>query len=571
MKTVLAGINAKYIHSSLGIRYLSAYTKDLNYNCKIMEFSINDNREKVIQQLVLEEPDLVGFSCYIWNIEYVLYIVNYLKLINPKCLILLGGPEVSYDSLEYLKNNPIDFIIEGEGEETYYELINGLLSSKHEIFYLDKNHLSNIKGLYSKINEEYFYVGNRDLLDINKVPFPYENLKGLENKVVYYEGSRGCPYFCSYCLSSTSHGVRFLNIERVKKNLDFFIENKVSMVKFVDRTFNCNKNFAMEIWSYLIEKNPDTKFHFEISADILDSEEIELLKRASVGLFQFEIGVQSTNNEVLKNINRFVNFNDIKDMVQELKLNKNIKLHLDLIAGLPGENLKSFETSFNDVYNLRSEEIQLGFLKLLKGSKMREDAEKWGMVYSKYPPYEIIKTNSLTYEDLFVLKRIEEVVDKYYNSNKFTEILNYFTSKYKAPFDFYKCLAMFFYKKGYYNKNISSADYYKVFIEFFNEYFNEDNLLIKEIVKLEYLRHNKKKWLPDFLIRDINKEMEKAIKGDIKSSNIEILKDCHIEKFFINIKLYLDSGVVEKGSYYILFNNQGDIFNYGGEGNFIIW
>ncbi len=569
MKTVLAAVNAKFIHSALAVRYLKAYTENLDYECKIIEFSINDSREKVIQQLILEAPDIIGFSCYIWNIDFIKYIALHIKLINPDIKILYGGPEVSYDPDEFLKNNPGEFIIQGEGEETYHELIELMISNVKYTSEAVKD--SNIKGLYFRDGEHIQCAGKRAQMDMNNIVFPYGDLIGLENKIIYYEASRGCPFLCKYCLSSTSHGVRFLDFQRVKKELDFFINNKVNLVKFVDRTFNCNKKFAMAIWSYLIEKAPDTRFHFEISADLLDKDELELLSRARPGLFQFEVGVQTTNSEVLKNINRYVSFEDIKKTVVELEKLKNIKQHLDLIAGLPGENIESFKESFNEVYSIKPEELQLGFLKLLKGSDMRKEAEHWGMVYSPEPPYEILKTNTMSYLDIILLKRVEEVLDKYYNSNKFDNILNFFIPRFNSAFDFYMKLGDFFNIKGYFNKNISNAQYYKIFIDFYEFSFNEESLILKELIKFDYLRFNKRKWLPDFLCREIDKEQERILKDLIKEQKLQTLDRCHMEKFFIDIIKYIETGYIEKSDTYILFDEQGDIYSYGGKGNIAFW
>jgi len=557
MKVVLTAINAKYIHSNLAVRYLQAYTKGMEYDCSVMEFSINDRREKVLEDLILEKPDIVAFSCYIWNIGFVKYLSRHIKLINPDCLILFGGPEVSYDSGLFLSENAGDFVIEGEGEDTYKEFIlkyNELVSSGQD-WLLEKMAGFNIKGLYTKHGGIISYGGKRSLMDMAKIIFPYSEMDSLKNKIVYYEASRGCPFSCKYCLSSTIHGVRFQDMARIKKELGFFIENDVKLVKFVDRTFNCNKIFAQSIWEYLISHKGETRFHFEISADLLDKDELELLGMAPAGLFQFEVGVQTTNNEVLKNISRNVNFEDIKEKVLEMEKIRNIKQHLDLIAGLPGEDFHSFKRSFNDVFSLRPEEIQLGFLKLLKGSKMLEEAEIWGMVYSPEPPYEILKTKHISYEELVILKRVEEVLDKYYNSNKFGNIIDYFLSKYKSPFDFFYDLGAYFHNKGLFSRNISSADYYKVFIDFAGDRFDKDQLLLKEIIKFDYLKHNRKKWLPDFLNRENDREAERMIRLKTK-------RNVHVEKYFIDINTYLKSGMMNKGIYYLVYEDEvenGDI------------
>lgn len=550
MKVTLVAVNSKFIHSNLAVRYLKAYTKDMPYECNIKEFSINDRIERIVQEIMLDKPDAIALSCYIWNIEYILKISRLIKLIDSNISIILGGPEVSYDGKVYIDGNKYcDYIIEGEGEEIYRELIESFLNpsvNKREI-----------KGLYFIEQGEVVYTGKRELMDMNKIAFPYEQSENLDNKIVYYEASRGCPFNCKYCLSSTIHGVRFLDIERVKKELKFFIDKKVRLVKFVDRTFNCNHKFAYDIWQFLINQDTETTFHFEISADLLSKEEIELLYSAPKDRFQFEVGVQTTNDEVLSNINRNANFQDIREKVEELLRIRNIKQHVDLIAGLPGEDLNSFKKSFNDLYTVEAEEIQLGFLKLLKGSDMRKESEKWGMVYSPYPPYEILKTKHISYDEIVELKRVDAVLDKYYNSNKFNNILKYFIDIYDKPFNFYHDLGEFCYKKGYFDRNISNADYYKVFLEFNEEVLEKDNGILSEIVKYDYLIFNKKKWLPGFLTRHLDKKEEKEIrnnlieKGFIEKS--ELSNNAHIEKFSIDILKFKEEGKIYNNNSILLF------------------
>jgi len=552
VKVLLAAVNAKFIHSNLAVRYLRAYTEDVDYDCRLMEFSINDRKEKVLETLVIEKPDVVAFSCYIWNIEYVKYLSSLIRLVCPECIIMYGGPEVSFDSEEFLSANAGDFVIEGEGEETYRELILKLLGLgiKRENITDNIRELT-ITGLYTKADGRIHYGGKREFMNMERIAFPYDEFSDMENKIVYYEASRGCPFNCKYCLSSTSHGVRFHDIERVKTEMAYFVGRGVKLVKFVDRTFNCNREFAMGIWDFLLKIGGTTRFHFEISADILSDKELALLSRAPVGLFQFEVGVQTTNSDVLRNINRNVNFEDIRDKVCELEKIRNIKQHLDLIAGLPGEDFESFRRSFNDVFCIRPEEIQLGFLKLLKGSQMRDEADAWGMVYSPEPPYEILKTRDISYYELVLLNRVEEVVDKYYNSGKFGDIINYFIPLFETSFDFFYELGEFFHRRGLFSKNISSADYYKVFIEFFDENFTEDNLALKEIIKFDYLKFNKKRWLPEFLLRDINKDTERKIRAKRK-------KNIHVEKYFIDILGYLDQGEIAKGEFYLTYDDEND-------------
>lgn len=560
MKIVLAALNSKFIHSNLALRYLKAYTKDMDYDSNIREFTINDRMEKVLEEIIKEEPDIVAFSCYIWNIEFIQGLAKLIKLVKPHIDIVYGGPEVSYDSEGFLKENVGDYVICGEGEETYKEFVKWQIEDRNlNSEDLKEQHLEKlnfIKGLCFKRGEEIQFNGERPLMNMENIVFPYEEEDDLKNKIVYFEASRGCPFKCKYCLSSTTHGVRFLDVERVKKEISFLVNKGVKLVKFVDRTFNCNSKFAIEIWKFLIELDTETTFHFEISADILTDEELKLLAKAPKGRLQFEVGVQTTNNQVLRNINRHVNFEDIKEKVVEMEKIKNIMQHLDLIAGLPGEDFKSFKKSFNDVYSIGPEEIQLGFLKLLKGSPMRKEADKWGMVYSPYPPYEILKTEDVSYEELRILKRIEEVVDKYYNSRKFNSILKYFLSKFPSSFDFYYSLGMFFYNKGYLNRNISAADYYKVFIEFNEEQLKEESFALKEIIKYDYLKFNKKKWIPEFLIRERIKEEERKIKDKIDEGEISVVDNYHIEKFFIDIEKFLGNGLLEKKENYIIFNDK---------------
>ena len=546
-KVLLTAVNSQYIHSNLAVRYLKAYTKDIDLDISIKEFSINDRLERVFVSIMDEKPDLVAFSCYIWNIEYVEKLSNLIKSVNTNIQILYGGPEVSYDSHNFLLESAGDFVIEGEGEETLHEFFLWKLKNGF------KRKDCTIKGLYSKdIDGQILYGGARELMDMDSVVFPYSVNDDLSNKIVYYEFSRGCPFNCKYCLSSTIRGVRFLELERAKKELKFLSDKKVKLVKFVDRTFNANPKYAMELWKFISNLDTETLFHFEISADILTDECLEVLNKAPKGRFQLEVGVQSTNDEVLKNVNRYVEFEDIKKKVLCIQGSKNIKQHLDLIAGLPGENLVSFKKSFNDVYSVKPEELQLGFLKLLKGSPMRAEAESWGMAYSPYPPYEILRTKDVSFDEIMLLKRVEAVVDKYYNSAKFSNILNYMVPKFETPFEFYHELGEFFYRKGYLNRNVSSSGYYKAFIEFSDEVLREDNNILKEIIKYDYLKFNKKSWLPPFLNRYNKKDEESQIKDILKEKN-EYDKNMHFEKFCVDMTKYISEDLKIFGSNYILF------------------
>ena len=548
MKILLTAINSKFVHSNLAVRYLRAFTKDMNYDCKIREFSINDRDEKILEEIIKERPNVVAFSTYIWNIEIIKRLSNLIKLVDEDIEILYGGPEVSYDSQNILKELNGEYIIEGEGEKTYREFVE---------YKLGEREINSIRSLYYKADGEVISNGKRPLMNMNELIFPYEEDENLDNKIVYYEASRGCPFNCKYCLSSTTHGVRFLDIDRVKQELKYFIDKEVRLVKFVDRTFNCNHKFTMAIWEFLINQDTKTQFHFEISADILKKSELELLRKAPKDRFQFEVGVQTTNDDVLNRINRFVNFSDIKEKVEELIQIRNIKQHLDLIAGLPGEDYNSFKNSFNEVYSISPEEIQLGFLKLLRGSSMREEAEEYGMKYSPYPPYEILKTKDISYDELIKLKKVEEMVDKYYNSQKFDNIIKYLVNKFDTPFDFYYTLGTYFDSKGYFDRNIGNSEYYRVFLDFNMEILKGDNSILKEILKFDYLTFNKKRGMPEFIQRNLDKDEELKIKDQFKG--VYSFKDYHLEIFDINISKFIKNSTVVKEKDYYLFGHGGDI------------
>ncbi|MCI6191226.1 MAG: DUF4080 domain-containing protein [Clostridium sp.] len=547
MKILLTAINSKFIHSNLAVRYLKAFTKDLPYESKIREFSINDREERILKEIIEEKADVVAFSTYIWNVELVSRVANLIKLVSPQTEILYGGPEVSYDSKAFMEKNIGEYLIEGEGEKTYRDFVEYKLGLKE---------LSDIKGLYYRKNDEIIFNGPRPLMNMDEIVFPYEEDEDLNNKIVYYEGSRGCPFRCKYCLSSTTHGVRFHSIERTLEELNFFIKKGVRLVKFVDRTFNCNHKYSMAIWDFLIKADTNTKFHFEISADILKEEEIELLRKAPKGRFQFEVGVQTTNDDVLKNINRFVNFSDIKEKVEELLSINNINQHLDLIAGLPGEDYKSFVKSFNDVHSIKPEEIQLGFLKLLKGSDMRRDAYLYNMKYSPYPPYEILSTDKISYDEIQILKRVEEVVDKYYNSQKFNTILEFFYDKFETPYEFFYELGNYFEQKGYFNKNIGNTEYYKVFLDFNMEILKGKEDYLVDIIRYDYLSFNKKRGIPEFLRSNIDKNIEEDIKNQYREEYS--FRKFSVEHFSIDIDKFINENKIEKRDIYYLIGNEGE-------------
>ncbi|NGT58298.1 DUF4080 domain-containing protein [Clostridium perfringens] len=550
MKILLTAINSKYIHSNLAVRYLKAFTKDLDFQGDIKEFSINDRVENILEGIIEEKPDVVAFSCYIWNMEFVNRLAELIKLVDPNIEILYGGPEVSYEGKEFLENHEGEYVIVGEGEKTFREFV---------LYKLGEGKIEDIKGLNYKRDGKVFENPKRPEMDMNELVFPYTYEEDINNKIVYYEASRGCPFKCKYCLSSVMHGVRFLDVERVKKELRYFMERGLKLVKFVDRTFNCNREYTVELLKYLSEQDTETRFHFEVAADLLTEEQIEILNNAPKGRFQLEVGVQTTNNEVLHNINRYITYENIKEKVLKVAAGKNVMQHLDLIAGLPGEDLESFKKSFNDVHAIRPDEIQLGFLKLLKGSSMREEAEKWGIVYSPYAPYEIIRSKDISYEELLLLKKVEAMVDKYYNSCKFNNVIKFFLNIYEKPFDFYYDLAMFFEEKGNFKRSIGNVEYYKILLDFYLEKIGgEDEGLFKEVLKFDYLCFNKKRWLPDFLVRTITKEDEQNIKDSFHRQMP--FKKAHIEKFEIDIINYIKNGEINFEPKYLIFDEMN--FDY---------
>ncbi|MDC4249897.1 B12-binding domain-containing radical SAM protein [Clostridium perfringens] len=550
MKILLTAINSKYIHSNLAVRYLKAFTKDLDFQGDIKEFSINDRVENILEGIIEEKPDVVAFSCYIWNMEFVNRLAELIKLVDPNIEILYGGPEVSYEGKEFLENHEGEYVIVGEGEKTFREFV---------LYKLGEGKIEDIKGLNYKKDGKVFENPKRPEMDMNELVFPYTYEEDINNKIVYYEASRGCPFKCKYCLSSVMHGVRFLDVERVKKELKYFMERGLKLVKFVDRTFNCNREYTVELLKYLSEQDTETRFHFEVAADLLTEEQIEILNNAPKGRFQLEVGVQTTNNEVLHNINRYITYENIKEKVLKVAAGKNVMQHLDLIAGLPGEDLESFKKSFNDVHAIRPDEIQLGFLKLLKGSSMREEAEKWGIVYSPYAPYEIIRSKDISYEELLLLKKVEAMVDKYYNSCKFNNVIKFFLNIYDKPFDFYYDLAMFFEQKGNFKRSIGNVEYYKILLDFYLEKIGgEDEGLFKEVLKFDYLCFNKKRWLPDFLVRTITKDDEQNIKDSFHRQMP--FKKAHIEKFEIDIINYIKNGEINFEPKYLIFDEMN--FDY---------
>ncbi|NLP31187.1 MAG: DUF4080 domain-containing protein [Clostridiales bacterium] len=462
MKILLTTLNSKYIHSNLALKYLYAVCEDFHECLYLQEFTINNDNDYIYGELIREGYDIICFSCYIWNIERTLSLVDDIKKAKPNIITILGGPEVSFQPFDLMKNNKgIDFILTGEGEESFPLLLEILSRENWE-------RMNTIKGLIYRQDGEIEVNPKGDPADFNQVPFPYKSLVSEADKIIYYESTRGCPFSCSYCLSAADRGVRALPLDRVKQDLSYFIYKNVKQVKFVDRTFNYNKVRALEIFKYLINlDNGVTNFHFEICADLFDQEALDLLKNARPGLFQFEIGIQSTNKDTLKAINRSMDFSNLSANIESLIESGNIHLHLDLIAGLPYEDYDSFKKSFNDVYALGADYLQLGFLKLLKGTPIADQIEEHGYVFRTSPPYEVISNKYISSEDLINLKMLERVFNLYYNRGGFQKSLEYCAYELcKSPFDFYEEFAHFYYLKGYQHKSHKREDLYRIFYQY---------------------------------------------------------------------------------------------------------
>lgn len=488
MKILLTALNAKYIHSNLGIYSLKAYAGNYAKQIELAEFTINQRKDEVLAGLYNRKPDVLAFSCYIWNIRYIKELIGDCKKVMPDVPVWVGGPEVSYETEQFLLENPdVDGVMIGEGEATFLELAS---------FYIENAlSLNRIFGIaYRSLDGTIVTNPKREPVCMDEIPFCYDGLEHLKNRIIYYETSRGCPYQCSYCLSSIDRGVRFRSMELVQKELMFFLEQKVEQVKFVDRTFNCNRDHAMEIWRFIKKyDNQITNFHFELSADLLKEEELLFLNTLRPGLVQLEIGVQSTNLETIREICRTMNFERLSYAVNKISSGRNIHQHLDLIAGLPKEDMKSFRRSFNEVYALRPHQLQLGFLKVLKGSFMRRQAEKYGLRYQSAPVYEVLSTNWLSYQDVVKLKGIEEMLEVYYNSSQFSHTLLLLEQAFSDPYQMYEALARFYEEKGYKEVSHTRLARYEKLLEFAKQYDEANLEFYKELLVFDlYLRENLK-------------------------------------------------------------------------------
>ena len=582
MRYILCGINAKYIHSNLAIYSLQAYAREKmgreEYAIKktdkesrrdkgsidkpeilIREYTINHYVDDILQDLYQTQADVFVFSTYIWNVEYVKEVAAELKKVLPESAIWAGGPEVSYDAIHFLEQNPaVDLIMQGEGEEVFYQLTQHYDGSPAS--------LPAMAGIaVGSGRKDYGFAA---LMDMDELPFVYEDFHLFEHKILYYETSRGCPFHCSYCLSSIDKTVRFRSLDKVMAELDRFLQAQVPQVKFVDRTFNCDRERALKIWRYVTEHdNGVTNFHFEISSDLLDDESLQLFSRMRPGLIQLEIGVQSTNPPTIDAISRHMNLPELFRRVDQVHALGNIHQHLDLIAGLPYESYEQFGRSFDDLYVHAPDQLQLGFLKVLKGTQMMLDSREHDIRYRQKPPYEVLSTPWLSYGDVIALKGIEELVELYYNSGQYTHTLRYVLSRYGSAFAFYESFSGYYRGKNLHKMNHNRLQKYEILRDFLGQLDMELPLLDQLLLYDLYLRENVKgrpDWAPDLSAhKKIHKEMYRT-RGAILYPQIpaeeydsrKAANQSHMEHFSFDICAYTQQGIYQEGDYLCLFDYQ---------------
>jgi len=565
MTILLVAVNAKYIHSNLAVYSLKAYAGQYSDSIDIVELTINHSEEEILKQIYLQKADIVAFSCYIWNIDIIKRITSELRKIQKQVKIWYGGPEVSYDAIQCLESNEnLDGIMIGEGEQTFLELTKyyvegkGELKDIHGLVYKESARLTSPQedSLVKNYNGNITSTQVRHPMSLDAIPFPYEDMEIFRNKIIYYESSRGCPFSCSYCLSSIDKQVRLRSTELVKKELKFLMDYQVPQVKFVDRTFNCNRRHSMDIWSF-IKENVITNFHFEISADLLNEKEVDFLATLRPGQVQLEIGVQSTNPDTVRVIHRQMDFERLKNNVNRIKNSKNIHQHLDLIGGLPLEGYTSFEKSFGDVYRLKPDQLQLGFLKVLKGSLMYEEIQKYGIQYRDFAPYEVLSTRELSYEELLKLKGICEMVEVYYNSAQFTYAISYLEHRYESPMKLYQELNEYYIKKEWASLAHNRIRRFEILLEFFKEVVMKGELdacdevsIFTEILILDlFLRERMKSrptFAPDNPTQDKLRELYKKYQTDRRM--------VHIEQFNFDVLNSAISGKAIKKKINMLFD-----------------
>ncbi|EDS73347.1 B12-binding domain-containing radical SAM protein [Anaerofustis stercorihominis] len=536
MKVTLVGINSAYSHTNLAVYYLLNNSIPKGVDAGVKQYNINMLEENVIEDLFYEKSDVYIFSSYIWNIEYVLKVASSLKK-TTNAKIVLGGSEVSFNAKNYFdRYDFIDYILAGEGEEITYDLLNGINNNKK----------ISIVNVFDKNSKDYNYIKKH--IDFNKVIFPYKNvnMEDFQNKIIYYESQRGCPYNCSYCLSELDKSLRFRDLNKVKEEIMFFIDNNIPLVKFIDRTFNADNKRAKEIIRFILRNSKHTKFHFEVCANLLDDEIIELLGSAPNDMFQLEIGLQSINEHTIKEINRTTDTEKIGINVLKLLKNDNVHIHLDLISGLPYEDLNSFKESFNFAYNLKPHMLQLGFLKILHGTMIEKKKKDYDLKYNDFTPYEILSNKWLSYEDISNLKNIEFLIDRYFNSNNFYNTLEFFVNRIAdSPFEFYEMLKDYFIKNELFKRSISKDDLYEILYDFFKAYDEKTayNLLSFDYLSYVKIRKPKKEFIEKIEVLNKEEVFEMLKTEDFRElylneynelSNKEVYKKISLYKFTIN-------------------------------------
>ncbi|HQO71358.1 MAG TPA: DUF4080 domain-containing protein [Sedimentibacter sp.] len=552
MKILLVTLDSKFIHANLAVRYLKKYCR--GFDIVIKEFTINQKIEYILDEILAEDADLICFSCYIWNIDYIKDISYIIKESNNKAKILYGGPEASFEIKELMENNPfIDYVIFGEGEETFKEFLEEIQNTNSNLY--------KIRGLAYKENNDVIINEGREPIDnLDIINYPYEVDDKFANKIIYYESSRGCPFSCSFCMSSIDKKMRFFSMDRVKKDLKMLLNTKARQIKFVDRTFNADFRRSMEIMQYIVENNRNNMtIHFEITADIINDEFLSFIAKMPVNMFQFEIGVQSLNEDTLREINRHMDKDKLCRVIKEIGKNKNVHMHLDLIAGLPYEDYESFKRSFDGIYNLDAEKIQLGFLKVLKGTKIYEDKDKHQIKYGLKAPYEVICTKYISLKELLKLKNIEELLDKYYNEKYFSKSLKYITC-YIFPdsaFEFYSSFSDYWQKYNLYNYAHSRKELYKILYEYIVHMKRKNDEFVQAL-KFDYIFNNQYEELTDYLNRETEdkfKSIKRQLANDIEFKN----------KYFPSMKgkIINDFRIAEIGGKIVLFvyRDRENIFN----------
>jgi radical SAM superfamily enzyme YgiQ (UPF0313 family) len=539
-------MNSKYIHSSLGAWYLKAACDEENIDVDVMQCTINDSMEHVLANIYRRRPEILAFSCYIWNMVEVLRLCENIKKLLPGLIILLGGPEVSFDSGEVMeKSTFIDYIIKGEGEETFPALLNAIEKGLPA---------DNISSICSKAGDSISDTGTFGIVsDLDSIPTPYTHdmLSNNAGKIIYFEASRGCPFNCSYCLSSTFDGVRYFSMERVKRDLETIVSSGAKQIKFVDRTFNANRKRAKEILKYIKEAFGHMKninFHFEVAADLFDDEMLKIVKKLPTGLIQFEVGVQTTNEEALCAVKRKTDTKKVLDTLSTLLGFGNVHVHADLIAGLPKEDIMSFKKSFEDLYHRAPHQLQLGFLKLLRGSDIRREYQKYGYIFKSTPPYEVLSNNLLSFDDILELKRVEEMVERLYNSNRYRKSLEYLINAYgKGAYCFYKDFGSFYEEKGFFERGISARELYALLLEFGRALESVDKELLTELLVYDYLSADNTGNIPPMLKVNIDKAF--------RDNCFEFLRNpANVERYLPDM-ISISSKEIYKNVYFLPINH----------------